>query len=242
MSPLFQSLLYATLAGATIPVGGYLATFPPLRRRWLETELRHAIIAFGGGILLAAVALVLVPEGTAALSPLPAALAFGAGGLVFFYMDRLVRLKFKGGSLAQFMAMLLDFIPEAMAMGAMLASESGHSVGLLLALLIAMQNLPEGFNAFHEIIHGHPARRRPTLWLFCALVLLGPLAAFSGDALLGDQPAMLGALMLFAAGGIIYLTFQDIAPEARVRNRWGPPLGAVFGFMMGMLGQMLLAG
>lgn len=48
--------------------------------------------------------------------------------------------------------------------------------------------------------------------------------------------------MLFAAGGILYLLFQDIAPQVRLENRWGPPLGAVLGFMLGMLGQILIGG
>jgi ZIP family zinc transporter len=50
----------------------------------------------------------------------------------------------------------------------------------------------------------------------------------------------LAAIMLFAAGGILYLIFQDIAPQARLERHWGPPLGAVAGFLMGMLGHGLL--
>jgi ZIP family zinc transporter len=46
--------------------------------------------------------------------------------------------------------------------------------------------------------------------------------------------------MLFAAGGILYLTFEDIAPQAHLARRWAPALGAVAGFMLGLLGQMLL--
>ena len=53
---------------------------------------------------------------------------------------------------------------------------------------------------------------------------------------------LLGAIMLFAAGGILYLVFQDIAPQARLARHWGPPLGAVFGFALGLLGTMLVQG
>ncbi|MEZ6108446.1 MAG: hypothetical protein R3B96_20695 [Pirellulaceae bacterium] len=50
----------------------------------------------------------------------------------------------------------------------------------------------------------------------------------------------MAAVMLFAAGGILYLVFQDIAPQARLKRHWSPPLGAVAGFLLGVIGQMLL--
>ena len=48
--------------------------------------------------------------------------------------------------------------------------------------------------------------------------------------------------MLFASGGILYLIFEDIAPQARLERRWSPPLGAVAGFVLGLVGHLLLTG
>jgi ZIP family zinc transporter len=45
-----------------IPIGGYLASVEHIQPRWRERELRHSVMAFGGGVLMAAVAFVLVPE------------------------------------------------------------------------------------------------------------------------------------------------------------------------------------
>lgn len=42
---------------------------------------------------------------------------------------------------------------------------------------------------------------------------------------------------MFCAGGIFYLVFRDIAPEARVEKQWSPSLGAVFGFLLGIIGH-----
>ncbi len=47
--------------------------------------------------------------------------------------------------------------------------------------------------------------------------------------------------MLFAAGGILYLTFEDIAPQARLKDHRSPALGVIAGFLVGIVGQMLLA-
>jgi ZIP family zinc transporter len=51
MDNLWIALFYATLAGLTIPIGGLLARWESLLPSWLETELRHSVIAFGGGWL-----------------------------------------------------------------------------------------------------------------------------------------------------------------------------------------------
>ena len=58
---------------------------------------------------------------------------------------------------------------------------------------------------------------------------------------LADQDAILGAIMLFAAGGILYLTFQDIAPQSRLEHHWLPPLGAVLGFALALVGELLFS-
>lgn len=147
MEALPQALLLSLVAGATIPLGGLLARFERIHPNWLEAEFRHSVIAFGGGALLAAVALVLIPEGSARLPHGATLVAFVAGGVVFMLADR--ALARRGGAGAQLMAMLLDFIPEAIALGATLAA--GQGGGVLLALLIALQNGPEGFNAYREM-------------------------------------------------------------------------------------------
>lgn len=236
MTNLEQALLFATIAGATIPLGALAAVRERLRPDWLEAEFRHSVIAFGGGVLLAAVALVLVPEGIRGLSPAASLIAFAAGGLAAFAADRAIERR--GGAAAQLMAMLLDFVPEALAMGAML-TEHRHA-GVLLAILIALQNLPEGFNAYRELQAAH--RRNPVSLVaaFVLLVPLGPVAAWVGMTALATHPATLSAIMLFAAGGILYLTFQDIAPQVRLDRHWAPPLGAVGGFSLGLAGSFLV--
>ena len=236
MSPLATSLLLATLAGAAIPLGALVAQIEAIRPRWLEQEFRHTMIAFGGGVLLAAVSLVLVPEGIRSLGWPWVCLAFGGGGVIFFLLDRSIERR--GDTVAQAMAMLLDFIPEAIAVGAALAS--GSQIGFLLVLLIALQNLPEGFNAYREIMARGAHSRRTVLAVFTMLVLLGPLAAYLGHSLLAARPMLLGGVMLFAAGGIVYLTFEDIAPQAVLKRHWAPPLGAVAGFLLGIVGKIAL--
>lgn len=131
-----------------------------MRKAWLETEFRRGVLAFGGAILISAVSLELVPEGSRHLGILPAVAALAFGGVAFMVLDR--RL----------------------------------------------------------------AVRAP-----CRL---------GGHFLLAGHPGATGGLMLAAAGGILYITFQDIAPQARLLHHWGPPLGAVHGFLVGLAAHMWL--
>jgi ZIP family zinc transporter len=60
-------------------------------------------------------------------------------------------------------------------------------------------------------------------------------------SVLASNTAVLGAIMLFAAGGIVYLLFEDVAPQVRLERRWSPPLGAVAGFALGLAGSLATA-
>lgn len=235
MDRFIELLLWIALAGACIPVGAGLAQIEHIRPRWLEEELRHFIIAFGGGVLVGAVALVLVPEGIERLPQPTAAMALLlAGGAAFMALDRIQAKRHQ--PTPQFSAMAADFLPESLALGGMFAANADGAI--LLALLIGLQNLPEGFNAWREL--GSGSFSRPVaLGLMLLLAALGPACGTLGWFWLADHHAVLGSIMLFASGGILYLTFQDIAPQARLERHWAPPIGAVLGFALALVAEML---
>jgi len=235
--PEYLEIIFLTAAaGSCIPLGGAIASFERFRPRWLERELRHFLIAFGGGILLGAASFVLIPEGIEGMNEsmlaIPVVLA---GGFAFFLVERALGLRRRESP--QLMGMVLDYVPEAIALGGLVALEP--NIAALLALLIGLQNLPEGFNAFREL-EALNRDSRKTMLVMCSLVILGPIAGLGGYYVLAEHPVILSAIMLFASGGILYLIFQDIAPQARMRRHWGPPLGAVFGICLVMFSAMLV--
>ena len=67
------------------------------------------------------------------------------------------------------------------------------------------------------------------------------IAALIGLYGLDGMPEVLGAVMLFSAGGILYLIFEDVAPQVPLQHAWAPPMGAVLGFMLGLAGHLALA-
>ena len=104
---------------------------------------------------------------------------------------------------------------------------------------MGLPNLPEGFNAYRELVNlNHNSSK--TLHIMCLLVAIGPVAGLGGLLFLSEEPFILGAIMLFSSGGILYLIFQDIAPQARLKNLWAPSLGAVSVFCLALFSQMMM--
>jgi len=177
------------------------------------------------------VSVVLIPEGQSSMGDsLWAIPAIAAGGVLFFLVERAMGLKRRESP--QLMGLMLDFIPEAIALGGLAVVSPETAV--LMAVLIAIQNLPEGFNAYRELVSLPGYTSRKTLAFMGSLVLTGPVAGLLGYFFLSDRPMILGAVMLAASGGILYLIFQDIAPQSRLDRHWGPPLGAVAGFCLAL--------
>ncbi|MDZ7755554.1 divalent cation transporter [Rhodohalobacter sp.] len=224
------------LAGFTAFLGSLIAYFERAGDSETKQEVIKGIVALGGGILLAAVAFALAPRAIEILDIFTLTVTFCAGGLVFCIVDALIANK--SGNKAQLMAMLLDFIPEAISMGAVFGQN--RDMGFLLGGFIAAQNLPEGFNSFREMKESGLKPSKILTGLF-AVSFLGPLAAVTGYYFLQDQQVLTAGIMSFASGGILYLIFQDIAPQSTMKKHWIPPFGAVIGFAIGMIGHKLLS-
>ncbi len=232
-----ELLLYGGFAGATVFIGGLLANSfnHHVREGLLKQEIVHAATSFGAGIILSALALVLVPEGLQELSVLPMVISFLLGAVLFMYIDRY--LAEKGGKAATLLAMLMDFVPESIALGAVFAVEP--EMAALLAVFIGLQNLPEAFSAFRDLVHSG-FTPRSTLTIFFCLSFFGIAGALVGHFLLSDFPHITAHLMTFASGGILYLLIQDIIPESKMERQYLVSMGATTGFLLGMVGEKLI--
>lgn len=237
MTITLYAILLALAAGASAFCGALLARFEKIQPNWLESEIRHGIMAFGGGALLAAVALVLVPDGMENQPPWLGIGTFLLGAFCFMMIDRY--LAKKGTPFSQWMAMMLDFVPEAIVLGAVIAGNFRQAV--FMAVIIAAQNFPEGFNAYREITSKAKGWTHKHVMVFMGVaVILGPVFTLFGRYAFDPHSMFLGTLMTFCAGGILYLVFHDIAPQAKLERHWLPSFGAIFGFVVGMIGKALI--
>lgn len=234
---LLKIILYAGFAGITVFIGGLLAIFfkHHIKESPVKYQITHTVMSFGAGIILSALALVLVPKGMEELGLFPLVISFLLGTVVFFGIEKY--LNKKGTQTATLLAMLMDFIPESIALGAIFALEP--QTATLLAVIIGLQNLPESFNSFRDLVlSGFTVKK--TLIIFFFLSFLGMIGAFSGYYFLTDNPTLTAHLMIFASGGILYLLIQDIIPDSKLENSYATSLGASLGFLVGIVGEKLL--
>ena len=225
-------ILFSGFSGITVFIGGLLANYfsHHIKEKPIKYEIIHALMSFGAGIILSALALVLIPKGMEELELLPMVASFLIGAILFMAIDWY--LAKKGGQMATLLAMVMDFIPESIALGATFAINP--EMATLLAVFIGLQNLPEAFNSFRDLVlSGFTVTK--TLVIFSLL-------SFSGiaGALVGHYPDLTAQLMAFASGGILYLLIQDIIPESKLKNNYLSSLGAILGFLVGIIGEKVM--
>lgn len=229
---LFKLILFSAFAGITVFIGGLLAnvfdhhvTDSPVKYEFIHTSM-----SFGAGIILSALAFVLLPKGMEVLSVWGVTGSFLSGAILFMLLDR--KLAESNSQQATLLAMMMDFVPESIALGAVFAIEP--QLSLLLALFIGLQNLPESFNAFRDMVQSGFSVKR-TLTIF-----FGVISALIGHFLLSEHPNLTAHLMIFASGGILYLLIQDIIPASKLDKSYLTSLGATLGFLVGIFGEMLI--
>lgn len=232
-----QLLIFAGFSGITVFLGGLLAYLfdHHVKQSLFKDQCVHTLMSFGAGIILSAIALVLIPKGLEHLTVWSMAGSFLLGAVLFMVIDR--HLAKAGGQMATLLAMLMDFVPEAIALGAIFAVDP--AMAMLLALFIGLQNLPEAFNAFRDLVQtGFSVKT--TLTIFFGLSFFGIIGALLGHFFLRSYPELTAQLMVFASGGILYLLIQDIIPESKLINNYLISFGATLGFLVGVIGEMLI--
>ncbi len=230
-------MLYGLFAGITVFIGGVLANLfdHHMDKSPVKEELIHTLVSFNAGIILSAVVLVLVPKGLEELELIPMASSFLVGAVLFMYID--YYLSQKGGKTASLLAMLMDFLPESIALGAVFVIDP--QMAALLAVFIGLQNLPEAFNSFRDLVQSGFTVKK-TLVIFFFLSFFGVLGVSVGHFFLSDYPQVTAHLMTFASGGILYLLIQDIIPESKMENNHLTSMGATIGFLIGIIGEKMV--
>ena len=94
---LFKLIIFSSFAGITVFIGGLLANYfnHHVKDSPVKYEITHTMMSFGAGIILAAVALVLIPYGLDHLNVVRMTLSFMAGSVGFMFLDQY--LEQKGG-------------------------------------------------------------------------------------------------------------------------------------------------
>jgi len=127
-------------------------------------------------------------------------------------------------------AMTIHRLPEGFAIGAGFAAGSAHTLGWMLAVAVAFQNVCEGTVMGAPLRHAGWSRLR-CLWVVSATGLAVPLAALFGYLASAHIAGALPFALALASGALIYLIFNEIIPETHSHgNEKLATLGLVAGF------------
>ncbi|MCI8916379.1 MAG: ZIP family metal transporter [Oscillospiraceae bacterium] len=251
MNPiLFVTLLTAATGVGGLALGGGLAVL--VRRE--SPRGTSLLLSFTAGLMLAIVALDMVPEAMESAPWLPMTpLVLVAGFLVTYllncWIDKSAHHEDKSNphhcacghhdlhtaGIVLAAAVALHNVPVGMAVGAEVAVEGICLASMLTAATIGLHNLPEGMSIAIPLLHdGSKAWSAIGVAALSGLpTVLGALAGY----LVGNQaPAALAAALSLAGGAMLYVVFFELLPEASLqwRSRWSI-LTTVLGFALGVL-------
>lgn len=220
-----ESFAVGVVVAVPLVLGAVLAAIRPVERRLLAVAL-----AFASGAMMSAVAFELVAEADRSAGIAVVASALFGGALAYVVVDRAVERRFPSGSTvgpALLIGVLLDGIPENIALGGSLAEQGG---ALALAAAIFVANFPEALGGAAEMLRTTP--RRAVLVTWCAAAALTGVMVPLGSLLLDDAGgAWNGFVLAFAGGAVIAVLATTAMPEAFKEGGQWVALATAAGFM-----------
>jgi zinc transporter, ZIP family len=221
-------------------------------------RLAALITAFGGGILLAAIALELVPEADERAGLGATALGLLAGTLIFVgadaYLSRDEEMRemrrsghaaaagremsmpsggegaARGESIA--VGIFVDGVPESVALGLTIA-EGAIGVALLVGILVG--NLVEAYGAAQPIVASGRSRGFALTLLAAIGLALAFATVLGGTVLAGASDTLIGTAEAVAAGAVLAVVSISVIPYAFDEVSSGVAIATVVGFIGGYL-------
>ncbi len=223
-----QAGLWGLLAASSLLLGAAIGVFVSLPRKVVAS-----IMAYGSGVLIAAICFEQLPDALRLGGHLPSLAGMFCGGLTFVlasrWLDHLQGSQRSAVGLLIAAGAFLDGIPESLGLG--LGLLDGGSVSLVMLVAIFLSNLPEGLASAAGLREeGHS--RAWVLGLWGLIVLLSGLAAMAGPGLFADLPDVWLAFALgFSAGAVLCMLVDSMIPDAFAETHALTGLITLGGFM-----------
>jgi len=225
MFPLWlQAGFWGLVSGSALIIGALVGYYIHVPQRLIA-----AIMSFGSGVLISALAFELINEaymrggfGATAFGSLGGAAVYTAANIWLAARGARHRKRssepqptedeVSGSGTAIALGATFDGIPESIVIGVSLLAGAG--VGFVTVIAIFLSNFPEGLSgAVGMKKAGRSARYILGLWSAIAIISAG--AAIAGNTLFaGASPAIIAIVMSVAAGAILAMLADTMMPEA----------------------------
>jgi ZIP family zinc transporter len=230
------AFLWGLAAASSLVIGALIVFVHTPKPRTLGL-----IMGFGAGVLISAVSFELIEQATEISGATGAtAIGFLAGAIVFTIGDAGIarmghsrRKRIDGppteaSALSIVLGAVLDGIPESAVLGLTLLETGNIGVTMLVAVFIS--NVPESIAASDGLIKGGWRRSRIlVLWTVVAVVSAAS-SAVGYVSLDSASPAVLAAVLAFAAGAILTMLATSMMPEGFEHGGRFTGLATVLGF------------
>ncbi len=252
--PIVQALIATTYTwGMTALGAGIVFTSKQISKKMLNLAL-----GFAAGVMIAASFFsLLLPaieasRGGDAPAWFPAVTGFLLGGFFLWAVDKYIphlhmnTEEAEGSksslsrSLLLVLAVTLHNIPEGLAVGVAFGAAAIHNdasyiaAALSLAVGIGIQNFPEGL-AVSAPLRGEGISRWKSFFWGQFSGLVEPISAVIGAAAVYFIQPLLPYALSFAAGAMIFVTSEELIPEAESEGSDLPTLALMVGFAVMML-------
>jgi ZIP family zinc transporter len=224
----------------------------------LPERVAATLTAFGGGVLLAAVALELIPDADAGAGSALTASGLAAGTLVYVAADgwlsrresqrdmrRAMQAASAGRASADAMAaaasarglsisagLFIDGVPESLALGLTIADQQ-LGVALLAGILVG--NVVESYGAAQPLIAGGRSPGFAVRVLGAIGLALALATALGGTVLADASPEAIGTAQAIAAGAVLAVVSIAVIPHAFEEVSRLVAAATVTGFVAGYL-------
>ena len=247
-----SSILYSII-GVMIPfigtsLGSSLVFF---LKKTMNEKIQKMIVGFAAGVMIAASVWSLIlpavemAENQGIIAWIPATIGFIIG-VVFLIITNHVAEKIETNKNGKKLNMLLfsvtlHNIPEGMAVGVCFAGFLAGNAGIdlleamLLAIGIAIQNIPEGAIISMPLKMEGESKKRAFIYGVLSGIV-EPISALITMLLLNIVVPLLPYLLSFAAGAMIYVVIEELVPEIHVgsKSKLGV-IGVTLGFVIMMI-------
>ena len=236
-----QAGLWGLLAGGALVVGALIAWFVHVPQRLIA-----AVMAFGAGVLISALAFELMDEAYRKGGFDSTAIGFIGGAAIYTLANWLLarhgakhrkrsqgqqpsEIDDAGSGMALAVGALLDGIPESIVIG--LSMLQGGAVSMVAVAAIFLSNIPEGLSSAAGMRRaGRSATYVFGVWI--AIALISGVAAWVGYAVFRDfSQDVVAATTAIAAGAILSMLADTMMPEAFEKTHDATGLITVIGFL-----------